>query len=83
MPAGDAKVLIVKFNDYQCPACKLTYESYKPLLQKYVATGQVKYVVKQYPLEPECNPGVAERGALGLVRGGGVCPHGESEGDVR
>ena len=23
-----------------------------------MATGQVKYVVKQYPLEPECNPGV-------------------------
>lgn len=58
VPAGDAKVLIVKFNDYQCPACKLTYDSYKTLLQKYVATGQVKYVVKQYPLEPECNPGV-------------------------
>jgi uncharacterized membrane protein len=53
-----AKVLIVKFNDYQCPACKLTYESYKGMLQKHLATGQVKYVVKQYSLEPECNPHV-------------------------
>jgi uncharacterized membrane protein len=26
--ADGAKVLIVKFNDYQCPACKLTYETY-------------------------------------------------------
>jgi uncharacterized membrane protein/protein-disulfide isomerase len=56
--ADGAKVLIVKFNDYQCPACKLTYETYKPMLAKYIASGQVKYVVKQYPLEPECNPGV-------------------------
>jgi uncharacterized membrane protein/protein-disulfide isomerase len=56
--ADAAKVLIVKFNDYQCPACKITYETYKPMLAKYIASGQVKYVVKHYPLEPECNPGL-------------------------
>ena len=56
VPADGAKVVIVKFNDYQCPACKLTFESYKQILPKYIASGQVKYVVKQYPLEPECNP---------------------------
>ncbi len=50
-----AKVLIVKFNDYQCPACKLTHETYKAMLNKYISTGQVKYVLKHYPLEPECN----------------------------
>ena len=58
VPADGAKVVIVKFNDYQCPACKLTYETYKQFLPKYVASGQVKYVVKHYPLEPECNPSV-------------------------
>jgi uncharacterized membrane protein/protein-disulfide isomerase len=58
VPADGFKVLIVKFNDYQCPACKLTFETYKQILPKYIASGQVKYVVKQYPLEPECNPGV-------------------------
>ncbi len=58
VPADGAKVLIVKFNDYQCPACKLTFEAYKQILPKYIASGQVKYIVKQYPLEPECNPGV-------------------------
>jgi uncharacterized membrane protein/protein-disulfide isomerase len=58
VPAEGAKVVIVKFNDYQCPACKLTYETYKSFLPKYIASGQVKYVVKHYPLEPECNPGV-------------------------
>jgi uncharacterized membrane protein/protein-disulfide isomerase len=60
VPADGFKVLIVKFNDYQCPACKLTFEQYKQILPKYIAGGQVKYVVKQYPLEPECNPGVGQ-----------------------
>jgi len=55
IPNDGKKVLIVKFNDYQCPTCKLTYDSYKGLIDKYVATGQVKYVIKHYPLEPECN----------------------------
>ena len=58
VPADGFKVLIVKFNDYQCPACKLTFATYKQILPKYIASGQVKYVVKHYPLEPECNPGV-------------------------
>jgi protein-disulfide isomerase len=34
----------------------VTYEQYKQILPKYIASGQVKYVVKHYPLEPECNP---------------------------
>jgi len=56
VPADGAKVLIVKFNDYQCPACKITFDGYKPILAKYIASGQVRYVTKHYPLEPECNP---------------------------
>jgi len=56
IPSDGAKVLIVKFNDYQCPACKATYDAYKGIIAKYVAGGQVKYVTKHYPLEPECNP---------------------------
>jgi uncharacterized membrane protein/protein-disulfide isomerase len=56
IPTDNAKVLIVKFNDYQCPACKATFDSYKGIIAKYVASGQVKYVTKQYPLEGECNP---------------------------
>lgn len=54
--ADGAKVLIVKFSDYMCPACRQTYEFYKPVLAKYLAVGQVRYVVKHYPLEAECNP---------------------------
>ena len=60
VPADGVKVLIVKFNDYQCPACKLTFDTYKQILPRDIATGQVKYVVKQYPLEPECNPAMPQ-----------------------
>ncbi len=56
IPNEGAKVLIVKFSDYMCPACRQTYEFYKPILGKYLSGGHVRYVVKHYPLEAECNP---------------------------
>ena len=52
---GGAKVVVVKFNDYQCPLCGVTYKLYKPLFEKY--RGSVTLVTKHYPLESECNPG--------------------------
>ena len=59
VPADGAKVVVVKFNDYQCPACKLTHEQYRGVLEKYTATKDVRYVVKHFPLEGECNPHAA------------------------
>ena len=56
--AGGAKVVIVKFNDYQCPGCREAFLLQKDLLAKYTASGKVKYVSKHYPLEPECNASV-------------------------
>jgi protein-disulfide isomerase len=56
IPNDGSTVLIVKFSDYMCPACRQTYEWYKPVLGKYLSGGQVRYVVKHYPLEGECNP---------------------------
>jgi uncharacterized membrane protein/protein-disulfide isomerase len=50
-----AKVIVVKFNDYQCPPCRLTHDAYKGIIEKHVAGGQLKYVLKHFPLEPECN----------------------------
>ena len=57
VPNDGAKVLIVKFNDYQCPPCRMTWEQYKPVIAKYQAQypGKVKFVTKDYPLDPECN----------------------------
>jgi protein-disulfide isomerase/uncharacterized membrane protein len=60
VPSDGAQVVVVKFADYQCPACSNVYFSYKSVFAKYEAEhpGAVKLVMKDYPLEPECNPGV-------------------------
>jgi uncharacterized membrane protein/protein-disulfide isomerase len=52
-----AAVVLVKFNDYQCPPCGQTFAMYKPVLAKYAKEypGKVKYITKDYPLDPECN----------------------------
>jgi len=57
VPADGAKVLIVKFNDYQCPACGQSYMVYKPIIEKYAKSnpGEVKVVLKDYPLSSQCN----------------------------
>jgi protein-disulfide isomerase/uncharacterized membrane protein len=57
VPAEGAKVLIVKFNDYQCPACGSSHAAYKPILEKYAKSnpGEVRVVLKDYPLNPQCN----------------------------
>jgi uncharacterized membrane protein/protein-disulfide isomerase len=61
VPNEGAKVLIVKFNDFQCPACGQSYLAYKPILAKFEAEqpGAVKMVLKDYPLNPNCNPNVS------------------------
>jgi uncharacterized membrane protein/protein-disulfide isomerase len=60
VPNAGAKVLIVKFADYQCPACGQAYIQYKPVLAKYAASnpGAIKVVMKDYPLNADCNSGV-------------------------
>jgi uncharacterized membrane protein/predicted DsbA family dithiol-disulfide isomerase len=60
IPNGGARLLIVKFNDFQCPACGQSYLMYKPILAKYEASnpGAIKVVLKDYPLNPDCNPNV-------------------------
>src|SRR5437762_846080 len=55
--ADGAKVVVVKFNDYQCPPCKQTYEAYEPILAKYEPRG-VKYLMRHFPLNPQCNSAV-------------------------
>ena len=59
LDAGTAKVLVVKFNDYQCPPCRQSFYDYKPVFAKYAKAGQVKFVLKHFPLERECNAAVA------------------------
>jgi protein-disulfide isomerase len=49
-----AKVMVVIFSDFQCPHCRAAHESYKPIIAKYAASG-VRFVLKHFPLEGECN----------------------------
>jgi uncharacterized membrane protein/protein-disulfide isomerase len=62
VPADGAKVLIVKFNDFQCPACGQSYLQYKPIFAKYEAEhpGAVKLVLKDYPLNRDCNDAIGQ-----------------------
>ncbi len=56
--AAGASVVIVKFNDYQCPPCRQTWELYQPLKAKWdaAAPGKVRFISRDFPLEGECNP---------------------------
>ena len=56
VPNQGAKVLVVKFNDFQCPACRQAYLEYKWVVDKYRKTSPdtVKFVNVDFPLEAEC-----------------------------
>lgn len=62
VPTDGAAVVIVKFIDYQCPACRQTHLDYKPVLAKWAAQapGKVAVVTRDFPLEPQCNRFVAQ-----------------------
>lgn len=59
--APGASVVVVKFNDYQCPPCRETFELYKPIKAKWdeQAPGKVKFITRDFPLENECNASVS------------------------
>ena len=61
IPTDGAKVLIVKFIDWQCPSCKAAHFAYKPILEEFEKSnpGAVKQVIKDYPLNNRCNYGVS------------------------
>jgi protein-disulfide isomerase len=47
-----ARLTLVEFSDYQCPICARHVRETSPLIDKeYVATGKVKYVLLDFPLE--------------------------------
>lgn len=63
--ANGAEVLVVKFNDYQCPSCRQTYLEYKGIVAKYEAqfANRVRFVTMDFPLEAECNLGAVHASA--------------------
>jgi uncharacterized membrane protein/protein-disulfide isomerase len=63
VPADGAKVVIVKFNDFECPMCRQVEDWYRPVLEKFDRSnpGAVKYVMKDWPWSAACNfatPGI-------------------------
>ncbi len=57
--AEGVQVLVVKFNDFQCPACRQAFLEYRGIVAKYEqqAAGKVRFVTMDFPLEAECNIG--------------------------
>jgi uncharacterized membrane protein/predicted DsbA family dithiol-disulfide isomerase len=55
IPANGAQVLIVKFNDYQCPSCRQAYVEYQGIVAKYKNDPKVRFVTMDFPLDSECN----------------------------
>tara|TARA_Y100000996_G_scaffold285679_1_gene225477 strand:- start:77 stop:703 length:627 start_codon:yes stop_codon:yes gene_type:complete len=47
----DAKISIVEFGDYQCTFCyKFHKDTMKQIIEKYVESGDVNFVYKDFPL---------------------------------
>jgi protein-disulfide isomerase len=47
-----AKLVIVEFSDFQCPACgHYARDTFGGLLREFVETGKVLYVFRNFPLE--------------------------------
>ena len=57
--APGVKVLVLKFNDYQCPACRQTWSLYKDIIAKYEAShpDAFRFETRDFPLEAECGSG--------------------------
>ena len=62
-----AQVLVLKFNDYECPSCAATYLAYEPIFARYESShpGAVRHLSLDYPLDPECNEQTPRGGHMG------------------
>lgn len=55
----NAKITIVKFSDYQCPACLMGARSIHPLLKRYPHDVKIAFI--NYPLDAACNPKITRQ----------------------
>ena len=50
--AADAVVTLIEFSDYECPYCiRYTREILPEIDRTYIATGRVRYVFKDFPID--------------------------------
>lgn len=48
----DAPVVVIEFSDFQCPFCRTFWRDTLPLIKsKYIDTGKVKFVYRDFPLQ--------------------------------
>ncbi len=48
---ADAKVTIIEFSDFECPACKFFWSNIEPQLkEEFMDTEKIKFVYKHFPL---------------------------------
>jgi uncharacterized membrane protein len=65
MPSSEGQVLLLKFNDYQCPSCRQAWNLYQGIIAQYEAQypNAFVYQSRDYPLDPECGAGGAHGAA--------------------
>jgi protein-disulfide isomerase len=52
MGNANAKLVMIEFSDYQCPYCMDYFtNSYRKIIDEYVKTGKLRYVVRDFPGE--------------------------------
>jgi protein-disulfide isomerase/uncharacterized membrane protein len=51
---ANAKLTVVKFADFQCPACKRSAQMFRPFFTRH--QDKVRYVYRHFPLDGSCNP---------------------------
>jgi thiol-disulfide isomerase/thioredoxin len=58
VPGDGSGVVVVKFNDYQCPPCRMTHEQYAPVLARLQAAhpGEIKLVLRDFRWRPNATP---------------------------
>lgn len=62
---SNAPITIVEYTDFQCPFCGRHARTTLPQLrQKYIATGQVRYIIRDLPLSIHPNAPLAAAASL-------------------
>jgi protein-disulfide isomerase len=61
----NAPLVLVEFTDYQCPFCKRAHDDFMPgVRKKYVESGKLRVVSRNFPLNFHVNAEPAARAAL-------------------
>ena len=53
---ANAPITLIEYASPTCPACKYFHESIYPVIEeKYVATGKVKFIYREYPIHGQAD----------------------------